>query len=133
MVFADTRTTGRPAVRTRPGPPRRPVPGHKGRRHELRSRRGLIHFHAVIRLDGPDGPTDRPLYWAAVPVLQDAIRETPTSVSAPIPDGDSSSVGRGGGQLDVDPIYVSTTLEGVADQRVASYIAKWDRVGCLCA
>nr|WP_311132036.1 replication initiator [Nonomuraea gerenzanensis] len=22
--------------------------------------RGLVHFHAVIRLDGPDGPTDRP-------------------------------------------------------------------------
>ena len=23
-------------------------------------RRGLVHFHAVIRLDGPDGPTDAP-------------------------------------------------------------------------
>ena len=23
-------------------------------------RRGLVHFHAVIRLDGPDGPTDPP-------------------------------------------------------------------------
>ena len=23
-------------------------------------RRGLVHFHAVIRLDGPDGPADPP-------------------------------------------------------------------------
>ncbi|WP_343072964.1 replication initiator [Sphaerisporangium rubeum] len=89
----------------------------------------MVQFHAVIRLDGPDGPTDRPSDWAAVPVLQDAIRETAASVSVPIPDDGSSFVGRWGSQLDVDPIYVSTTLESVADQRVASYIAKYATKG----
>ncbi|WP_373287126.1 replication initiator [Wenjunlia tyrosinilytica] len=28
-------------------------------------RRGLIHFHAVIRLDGPDGPGPPPPGWAS--------------------------------------------------------------------
>ena len=27
-------------------------------------RRGLVHFHAVVRLDGPDGPTTAPPAWA---------------------------------------------------------------------
>ncbi|GAB3130599.1 hypothetical protein FLX08_39215 [Microbispora hainanensis] len=66
--------------------------------------RGLIHFHAVIRLDGPDGPSDRPPDWATVPVLQNAIRETAAAVSVPVPDDDPSFVSRWGTQLDVDPI-----------------------------
>ncbi|GAA2867493.1 hypothetical protein GCM10010517_27090 [Streptosporangium fragile] len=36
--------------------------------------RGLVHFHAVIRLDGPDGPTAPPPGWATVPLLDEAIR-----------------------------------------------------------
>ncbi|MEU7695298.1 replication initiator [Microbispora hainanensis] len=88
--------------------------------------RGLVHFHAVIRLDGPDGPSDRPPDWATVPVLQEAIRETAAAVSVPVPDDDPSFVGRWGTQLDVDPIYA---LEGIADQRVAAYIAKYATKG----
>ncbi|MEO3811226.1 replication initiator [Sphaerisporangium sp. B11E5] len=91
--------------------------------------RGLVHFHAVIRLDGPAGPADRPPDWAAVPVLQDAIRETAASVSVLVPKDGSPFTGRWGSQLDVDPIYVSPALEGVADQRVASYIAKYATKG----
>ncbi|MBB2745649.1 UNVERIFIED_ORG: hypothetical protein FHR35_005512 [Microbispora rosea subsp. rosea] len=91
--------------------------------------RGLVHFHAVIRLDGPDGPSDRPPDWATVPVLQEAIRETAAAVSVPVPDDDPSFVGRWGTQLDVDPIYVATSLEGIADQRVAAYIAKYATKG----
>ncbi|WP_240809377.1 replication initiator [Microbispora catharanthi] len=91
--------------------------------------RGLVHFHAVIRLDGPDGPSDRPPGWATVPVLQEAIRETAAAVSVPVPDDDPVFVGRWGTQLDVDPIYVATSLEGIADQRVAAYIAKYATKG----
>ncbi|GLX06330.1 replication initiator [Microbispora sp. NBRC 16548] len=87
--------------------------------------RGLVHFHTVIRLDGPDGPSDRPPGWATVPVLQAAIRETAAAVSVPVPDDAPVVRRRWGTQLDVDPIYVATGLEGIADQRVAAYIAKY--------
>ena len=36
-------------------------------------RRGLVHFHAVIRLDGPDGPTDPPPAGLTHDALRDAI------------------------------------------------------------
>ncbi len=36
--------------------------------------RGLIHFHAVIRLDGPAGPFTPPPAWATPDLLADAIR-----------------------------------------------------------
>jgi len=32
-------------------------------------RRGVVHFHAVIRLDGPDGPTSTPPGWATFDAL----------------------------------------------------------------
>jgi hypothetical protein len=91
--------------------------------------RGLVHFHAVVRLDGPDGPADRPPDWATVPVLQAAIQEAAEGVSVPVPDDHPSFVGHWGTQLDVEPIYVATSLEGIADQRVASYVAKYATKG----
>jgi hypothetical protein len=91
--------------------------------------RGLVHFHAVIRLDGPDGPSDCPPDWATVPVLTAAIRETAAGVAVPVPEDAPAFVARWGDQLDVEPIYVATSLEGLADQRVASYIAKYATKG----
>lgn len=37
-------------------------------------RRGLIHFHAVIRLDGPDGADDPTPPWATAETLTAAVR-----------------------------------------------------------
>ncbi|MFF1691595.1 MULTISPECIES: replication initiator [unclassified Streptomyces] len=36
--------------------------------------RGLVHFHAVVRLDGPDGNSQPPPPYATVAVLADAVR-----------------------------------------------------------
>ncbi|WP_405147662.1 replication initiation protein [Sphaerisporangium sp. NBC_01403] len=91
--------------------------------------RGLVHFHAVIRLDGPDGPSDHPPDWATVPMLAAAIQETAVRVAVPVPEDAPAFVARWGEQLDVEPIYVATALEGLADQRVASYIAKYATKG----
>ncbi|MET8142109.1 replication initiator [Sphaerisporangium sp. NPDC005288] len=91
--------------------------------------RGMVHFHAVIRLDGPDGPDAPPPDWATVPVLTAAIREAAEAVSVGVPADRPSFVARWGNQLDVDPIYVSTSVEGIGDQRVASYIAKYATKG----
>jgi hypothetical protein len=35
--------------------------------------RGVVHFHAIIRLDGPTGPTTAPPAWATVALLTVAI------------------------------------------------------------
>ncbi|GIH77876.1 replication initiator [Planobispora longispora] len=92
--------------------------------------RGLVHFHAVIRLDGPEGPTDRPPDWATVPMLDQMIRQAARQVTVSVPDGHRLSLALGwGDQLDVRPVYVSTELDGVSDQRVASYVAKYATKG----
>ena len=43
-------------------------------------KRGAVHFHAVIRLDGPDGPDTPPPAWATADLLTDAIRPPPPRV-----------------------------------------------------
>jgi hypothetical protein len=38
-------------------------------------RRGVVHFHAIIRLDGPAGPSTAPPTWATVGLLTAAIAQ----------------------------------------------------------
>ncbi|WP_344580279.1 replication initiator [Nonomuraea roseoviolacea] len=91
--------------------------------------RGLVHFHAVIRLDGPDGPSDRPPGHITVELLDQAIRQTAVRVTIQAPDELRSAMLRWGDQLDVRPVYVSTELDGMSDQRVARYVAKYATKG----
>ncbi|MFP3962497.1 replication initiator [Actinomadura fulvescens] len=35
-------------------------------------RRGVVHFHAVIRFDGPTGSATSPPTWATLDLLEDA-------------------------------------------------------------
>lgn len=79
--------------------------------------RGLVHFHAVIRLDGPDGPTDRPPDGVSVELLDQAIRQA------------AAQNAQWGEQLDVRPVYISADLDGMSDQRVAAYVAKYATKG----
>lgn len=45
-------------------------------------RRGLVHLHAVVRLDGPGGPADPPPTWATADLLDAAVApRTPRSSS----------------------------------------------------
>jgi hypothetical protein len=48
-------------------------------------RRGAIHFHAVIRLDGPDGAEDDPPAWATTELLTDVIRSAARLAETPGP------------------------------------------------
>nr|WP_083977323.1 replication initiator [Herbidospora sakaeratensis] len=96
--------------------------------------RGLVHFHAVIRLDGPDGPGDPPPSWATVPLLEEAIRSTAEQVTVTASTGVRGDNRPGvtlrwGKQLDVQPVYVSAELGGMSDGRVAAYIAKYATKG----
>ena len=87
-------------------------------------RRGLVHLHAVIRLDrampryraGEIRPPDGRF---TVELLEEAIRETVDVVSAPLPDELGGGRVQWGDQLDMRPLDPDTRRE------VAGYLAKY--------
>ncbi|MBB5153032.1 replication initiator [Saccharopolyspora phatthalungensis] len=99
-------------------------------------RRGLIHFHAVIRLDGPDGPGDPTPTWGTVQALTDAIHAAHacTRVTSPDIDGRTWELAFGG-QIDIRPIRpaeagrVEDERGVITDDRLASYVAKYATKG----
>jgi hypothetical protein len=97
-------------------------------------RRGLVHFHGVIRLDGPDGPDSPPPDWATVALLMDAVRAVVGRVRLTAPG--ANVVGprelRFGTQVDVRPVtsYGRDAGERPASAAaVAGYIAKYATKG----
>lgn len=89
-------------------------------------KRGAVHFHAVVRLDGPDGPDTPPPAWATVALLDDAIKAAAARVAVSLPAAGEfpARTLRWGSQVDVQPIG---GLQGVelTDGAVASYVAKY--------
>lgn len=94
-------------------------------------RRGAVHFHAVIRLDGPDGGSTPPPAWATADLLTDAIRAAASTarVTGPVVDGRAHTFVFGR-QLDVR-IIRSNDFHGtdLTDRAVAAYIAKYATKG----
>lgn len=88
--------------------------------------RGLVHFHAVIRLDGPGGPADPPP--VELDVLREAITAAARTTSVPAP-GETSGALRWGRQLDLRPIRATEHGGDWTDERVARYIAKYATKG----
>ena len=114
-------------------------------------KRGQVHFHAVIRLDGPTGPTSTPPAWATTELLDHAVRAaaTRTRVHHAGRTAEATAARRGrprvparrgrgrrsvfrfGRQIDVRAIR-STDFTGggpVTDRHVAAYIAKYATKG----
>ncbi|MGW6496831.1 replication initiator [Nonomuraea angiospora] len=90
-------------------------------------RRGVVHFHAVIRLDGPDGPSSPPPAWARADALAEAAQHAAEVVTTEVePLGRTF---RWGTQLDVRRI----TMDGdLTEQAVAAYIAKYATKAAEC-
>ncbi|MGW2434088.1 replication initiator protein RepSA [Streptomyces sp. NPDC001640] len=90
-------------------------------------KRGAVHFHAVIRFDGPGGPDDPPPVWATLELLADAIRAAAARVAVDVgPAGNQPArTLRWGTQLDVQPIGAFGHGEEITEQAVASYVAKY--------
>ncbi|WP_346176681.1 replication initiator protein RepSA [Streptomyces cuspidosporus] len=88
-------------------------------------KRGAIHFHAIVRLDGPGGPGDTPPAWASTALLGDAIRSAAARVRVLVPAaGDNPArVLRWGSQVDVRAI--GTDGQELTEQAVAAYVAKY--------
>jgi hypothetical protein len=94
-------------------------------------RRGIVHFHAVIRLDGPDGPGTPPPPWATADLLADATTQAAASVQVSTPKDTEvrSRVMRWGDQLDIRPIAADGEL---TDNAVAGYVAKYATKAAEC-
>jgi hypothetical protein len=95
-------------------------------------KRGAVHFHAVIRLDGPEGGDTPPPAWATAELLTDAIRAAATAarVDGPVIDGRAHTFAFGR-QLDVRTIR-SADFDGgqeLTERAVAAYIAKYATKG----
>ncbi|MFF4760021.1 replication initiator [Streptomyces sp. NPDC001292] len=94
--------------------------------------RGAVHFHAVIRLDGPEGGDCPPPTWATAELLTDAIRAAAATarVDGPVIDGRSHAFVFGR-QLDVRTIRSADFTGGqeLTERAVAAYIAKYATKG----
>ncbi|MGW0554791.1 replication initiator [Streptomyces sp. NPDC002926] len=90
-------------------------------------KRAAIHVHAVVRLDGPAGPHDPPPPWATADALTSAVHAAARAVTVHTPY--SLATGelalRWGAQLDARPLRAFGNGEGLADDAVAAYVAKY--------
>ncbi|MFG3034966.1 replication initiator [Streptomyces sp. NPDC048253] len=88
-------------------------------------KRAAVHVHAVVRLDGPNGPDDGPPAWGTAELLTDAVRASARRVLVRSPY--SLAVGeralRWGDQIDARPLH--TDGDGSDDDAVAAYVAKY--------
>ncbi|SDN55075.1 replication initiator [Allokutzneria albata] len=95
-------------------------------------RRGLVHFHAVIRVDGPDGPADPTPAWATPDLLTEVIATAARSVTVMTcrPGGEVLDL-VWGKQIDIRAIRPGNASEvedgdgEISDARLASYVAKY--------
>ncbi|WP_329121002.1 replication initiator protein RepSA [Streptomyces sp. NBC_01353] len=92
-------------------------------------KRGAIHFHAVIRLDGPDGPGTAPPSWATAQLLDDAIRASAvhayTTITVPAAGDQPRRRFQWGRQLDIRPVKAFGDGSDITEQAVAAYVAKY--------
>ncbi len=104
-------------------------------------RRGVIHFHALVRLDGPKteaGYADPPAGLTAATLaehIQAAARAVTVTAPAPV-EGDPDRLLRFGRQLDARPVSTYSArihgLDGDAltAEQVAGYLAKYATKSC---
>jgi hypothetical protein len=88
--------------------------------------RGLVHVHAVIRADGPEGPYDPAPPWASTSLLRDAVQAAATipAVTLPHPGRDGSTLAMSwGSQADVRIVHRGSG--DLDDHKVAAYVAKY--------
>ncbi|MFC9973488.1 replication initiator [Spirillospora sp. NPDC127200] len=94
-------------------------------------RRGVVHFHAVVRFDGAEGPSSAPPAWATAELLDDAVQHAAqaVTVTTPAASGLPSRSLAWGSQIDIRSITSSGDL---TDQAVAGYIAKYATKAAEC-
>ncbi len=86
--------------------------------------RGVVHLHAIVRLDGADGPSSAPAGWASTDLLDHAIHAAirRVEVTTPACRRVPARQLRWGRQVDVRPI---ARADGLSETVVARYVAKY--------
>ena len=84
--------------------------------------RGLVHVHAVVRLDGHDGGAPPATFTAELLAL--AVRIAAAQVRAPYPEGRGEA--RWGEQVECTPVDTSSPSQM---RKVANYLAKYSTKG----
>ena len=94
-------------------------------------RRGVVHFHAIIRLDGPAGPSTAPPAWATLDLLTAAIAQAADAVHlvTPTAAGLPARTLAWGREHDIRPV---TTIGDVTDTKVAACVAKYATKAAEC-
>ncbi|MET9507046.1 replication initiator [Streptomyces flavidovirens] len=88
-------------------------------------KRGLVHFHAVIRFDGPDGHTTAPPAWATTDALTHAIHAAARRAVLVV-ESDTTGDRRIAWGKKIDVREITTLGDGeLTDQAVAGYVAKY--------
>jgi hypothetical protein len=95
--------------------------------------RGVVHFHAIVRLDGPDGP-DSPQHLLDAKDVSRAIQTAVRNVVIASPNSEATGGPleiRWGDQLDISPITAGADRQDgkLTDGQVAGYIAKYATKG----
>jgi hypothetical protein len=95
-------------------------------------RRGVVHFHALIRLDAAAagaGEIEPPPPEFTAEVLEQAVREAARRVAVPWPGrieaSGTSAAARWGDQLEIHRITATHGAEDLSAEAVAAYIAKY--------
>lgn len=97
-------------------------------------RRGLVHFHAVIRVDGPTGADSHPPRGVTPELLADVVRTAAAAVYVDSPDSPATGSRRlvWGEQVDCEEIAATDPddpAQLVHDRKVAAYVAKYATKG----
>ncbi len=94
-------------------------------------RRGVVHFHAIVRIDGPAGPTTAPPAWATIDLLTAAIDQAASAVHLETPSapGLPARTLAWGREHDIRPI---ATTGDLTDAKVAAYVAKYATKAAEC-
>jgi hypothetical protein len=99
-------------------------------------RRGLVHFHAVIRLDGPDGPSDPPPAELDLAALRAGITAAARAATLTVTRPDGATVVLGWGeQLDLREVTAAARQQiedddgEITDTALAGYVAKYATKG----
>ena len=86
--------------------------------------RGVVHFHVILRADGPEGPSTPAPEWADVMFVGESVRAA-TSAARLRLDDLGGLVIRWGSELDIRQVIPEDEESHVTEQAVAAYVAKY--------
>jgi hypothetical protein len=87
-------------------------------------RRGLVHFHVVLRADGGGGPDDPPPPWLDGSVLESAVQRAASGAHVAVPATAGTTLERAGWGAQVDVRHFTGDSD-TEPTTIAAYIAKY--------